>query len=130
MQLYSSTVVWSRCRTRFPFSIHGWPIWRAEIGSGVVQRLCPPPLPTVPTSQCVCVFLVSFSQVTQGGANLYASSRAAAPAFAGRVLSVPKELWRIVDWLFGGGRLDTPGLFATTGHPDEVPRMHALAQLF
>jgi hypothetical protein len=44
------------------------------------------------------------------------------PAFAGRVLSVPKEMWRLCDWLFRHA-LDTHGLFARNGDPAEVQRV-------
>eukprot|EP00823_Brevimastigomonas_motovehiculus_P003217 TRINITY_DN1949_c0_g1_i1.p1 TRINITY_DN1949_c0_g1~~TRINITY_DN1949_c0_g1_i1.p1 ORF type:complete len:685 (-),score=128.46 TRINITY_DN1949_c0_g1_i1:411-2465(-) len=39
-----------------------------------------------------------------------------------RVLSLPKELWRIVDYLFKNG-MDAPGLFLTPGHMKEIDKI-------
>ena len=46
-------------------------------------------------------------------------SSPSAAAAAGAVLSLPKEIWRLVDWLYTRA-MDTPGLFLTNGVQAEV----------
>ncbi len=40
-----------------------------------------------------------------------------------KVLSLPKEMWRMVDYLFKNGGLDCPGLFITTGTSAEIEKI-------
>jgi len=48
--------------------------------------------------------------------------RYATPDSSGKVLTLPKELWRIVDFIFHRG-MDEDGLFMTSGNPRQIEKI-------